>query len=100
MLRWLQPQDQIEEWQVQSGLRMLLCDGACSQAMGAFTGGAVLVAFAVLLGASNLVIGLLAAVGPLTQILQIPAVFLVDRTGVRKVLVVLSSLLSLPIDLL
>ena len=94
MLRWLQPQDQIEERQVQSGLRMLLCDGACSQAMGAFTGGAVLVAFAVLLGASNLVIGLLAAVGPLTQILQIPAVFLVDRTGMRKVLVVLSSLLS------
>lgn len=94
MLRLLQPQDQIEDGQVQSGLRMLLYDGACSQAMGALTGGAVLVAFAVLLGASNLVIGLLAAVGPLTQLLQIPAVYLVDRTRLRKVLVVLSSLLS------
>ena len=62
--------------------------------MGAFTGGAFLVAFALLLGASNFVIGLLAAVGPLTQILQIPAIFLVDRTGLRKALVVLNSLFS------
>ena len=81
MIQWLRPHDQIDEQQVHTGLRMLVCDGACSQAMGAFTGGAVLVAFAVLLGASNLVIGLLAAVGPLTQILQIPTVLLVDRTG-------------------
>jgi MFS family permease len=94
MLKWLQPQDRIDEREVHDGLRMLVYDGVCSQAMGTLTGGAVLVAFAVLLGASNLVIGLLAAVGPLTQILQIPAVFLVDRTGLRKGLVVLSSFLS------
>ena len=94
VLKWLQPQDRLAEQDVNSGLRMLLYDGVCSQAMGTLTGGAVLVAFAVLLGASNLVIGLLAAVGPLTQLLQIPTVFLVDRTGLRKALVVLSSFLS------
>ena len=94
MFKWLQPQDRLAEQDVDSGLRMLLYDGACSQAMGALTGGAVLVAFAVLLGASNLVIGLLAAVGPLTQLLQIPTVLLVDRTGLRKAMVVLSSFLS------
>jgi len=94
MMRWLHPSEKIEQHEVSSGLQMLLYDGICSQAMGALTGGAVLVAFAVLLEASNVVIGLIAAVGPLTQILQIPAVFLVDRTGLRKALVVLSSLLS------
>jgi len=40
--------------------------------MGILTGGAFLVAFAVKLGASNLVIGLLAAIGPLSQLLQLP----------------------------
>jgi MFS family permease len=73
---------------------MLLRDGVCSQAMGVFTGGAFLVAFALLLGASNTVIGLLAAIGPLTQVLQIPAIFLVERIALRKFLVVTSSFLS------
>ena len=93
-MKWLLPQEQVEEHELNSGLKMLLYDGVCSQAMGALTGGAVLVAFAVMLGASNLVVGLLAAIGPLTQILQIPAVLLVDKTCLRKVLVVGSSLLS------
>lgn len=73
---------------------MLVLDGVCSQTMGVFTGGAFLVAFALLLGASNTVIGLLAAIGPLTQILQIPTIFLVERVALRKVLVVTSSFLS------
>ncbi len=94
MLQALRPKDQLDESEVQGGLRLLLYDGVCSQVMGAFTGGAFLVAFALLLGASNTVIGLLAAIGPFTQILQIPAIFLVDRTGLRKALVVISSFLS------
>ncbi len=88
------PKERIDESEVQSGLRALLYDGVCSQVMGAFTGGAFLVAFALQLGASNVVIGLLAAVGPLTQILQISAIFVVDRTGLRKALVVLNSFFS------
>ena len=94
MIRRLRPQEQINETELQGGLRALLYDGVFAQVMGTFTGGAFLVTFALLLGASNVVIGLLAAVGPLTQILQIPAIFLVDKTGLRKVLVVLNSLLS------
>jgi hypothetical protein len=86
--------DRVGESDVQQGLRSLLYDGVCSQMMGTFTGGAFLVAFALLLGASNTVIGLLAAVGPLTQLLQVPAIYLVDRTALRKVLVVVSSFLS------
>ena len=94
MIRRLRPQEQINEAELQGGLRALLYDGVFAQVMGSFTGGAFLVAFALSLGASNVVIGLLAAVGPLTQILQIPAIFLVDKTGLRKTLVVLNSLLS------
>lgn len=90
----LRPQEKVDEHEIKQGLRALLFDGVCSQTMGVFTGGAFLVAFALLLGASNVVIGLLAAVGPLTQILQIPAIFLVDRTGLRKALVVINSFLS------
>ena len=90
----LSPTDNVEERDMQCGLRSLLYDGICSQIMGVLTGGAFLVAFALLLGASNFVIGLFAAVGPFTQILQIPSVYLVDRLRRRKAIVVISSILS------
>jgi MFS family permease len=73
---------------------MLLFDGVCSQIMGVLTGGAFLVAFALMLGASNAFIGLIAAVGPLTQLLQIPAIYVVDRLRRRKLIVVVSSFSS------
>ncbi len=94
MFSTLKPKESVSETEVRHGLQMLLYDGVCSQVMGVVTGGAFLVAFALLLGASNLIIGLLAAVGPLTQILQIPAIFLVDKIALRKLLVVGSSFLS------
>lgn len=84
----LAPQETIDEAALARGLRLVVSDGVCSQIMGVLTGGAFLAAFALLLGASNTVIGLLAAVGPLSQILQIPAVALVDRVRLRKALVV------------
>ncbi|MBN1585939.1 MAG: MFS transporter [Candidatus Omnitrophica bacterium] len=93
-LHRLKPQAEISEGDVQQGLRMVLFDGICSQIMGVLTGGAFLVAFALLLGASNKVIGLIAAAGPLTQLLQIPAIYLVERSRMRKLLVVAASFLS------
>ena len=92
MFSTFQPVDCVDEPEQQRGLRALLYDGMCSQVMGVFTGGAFLVGFAVLLGASNTVIGLFAAVGPFTQILQIPSIFLVERVRMRKAMVVISSL--------
>ncbi len=94
MIGLLRPKEHVNNEEMQRGLRMLLFDGVCSQIMGVFTGGAFLVAFALLLGASNKIIGLLAAVGPLTQVLQIPAIFVVDRVALRKALVVISSFFS------
>ncbi|MEO1237021.1 MAG: MFS transporter [Planctomycetota bacterium] len=88
MLRFLRPTDGVDEAQTRRGLRALMGDGVCSQTMGVLTGGAFLVALALQLGASNATIGLLAAIGPATQVLQIPAVFVVDRLRRRKLLVV------------
>ncbi|HQO35845.1 MAG TPA: MFS transporter, partial [bacterium] len=59
--------------------------------MGSLTGGAFLIAYALLLGASNTVVGLISAVSPLTQILQIPSIFLVEKTQRRKALSVTAS---------
>lgn len=93
-LAWLEPTDGLDDHARERGLRYLQLDGVSSQVMGALTGGALLVAFALLLGASNTVIGLIAAVGPLTQLLQIPAIALVERLRRRKLLVVLSLLVA------
>ena len=82
-------QSEIDGPQLERGLKMLVYDGICSQVMGVLTGGAFLVAFALELGASNFVVGSFAAIMPLCQLLQIPGIFLVEKTGHRKALVVL-----------
>jgi hypothetical protein len=46
MIGMLRPKDRIDESEVHSGLQALLYDGVCSQVMGALTGGAFFVAFA------------------------------------------------------
>jgi len=87
-------QETLTDEQVQSGLRYVIRDGIASQAMGILTGGAFLVAFAVKLGASNFVIGLLAAIGPLAQLLQLPSILLVEKMRNRRAIVVVAAGLS------
>jgi len=70
--------------EIQSGLRAVIKDGLASQAMGTLTGGVFLVAFALKLGASNTTIGLLAAIPPLAQLIQIPSIYLVEKYRVRR----------------
>ena len=74
------------------GLRLLVYDGMCSQVMLILTTGSFLVAFALLLGASNRTIGLIAAVGPLAQILQIPSIYLIHWVKRRRAVTVLTAL--------
>jgi MFS family permease len=88
------PNASISEAELSGGLRKLIYEGIFAQIMGTFTGGAFLVAFALSLGASNLSVGLIAAIGPLTQILQIPTIHLVEKTGNRKLLVIFNYLYS------
>lgn len=73
---------------------MVLRDGVFTQIMSSLTGGAFLAAFALLLGASNFAIGLIAALQSLTQVLQIPAIYLVEATRNRKALMVASLTIS------
>ena len=83
--------DTLTEAEVQSGLRAVIRDGLASQAMLTLTGGVFLVAFALKLGASNLVIGLLAAIPPLAQLIQIPSIFLVEKIRNRRAISVYAS---------
>lgn len=91
---WIRPLDKLDETHVDRGLRMLLFDGVFGQAMLILSTGAFLVGYALELGASNKIIGLLAAVGPVAQALQIPAIFLVERLRLRKAIFVASAALS------
>nr|NIN01452.1 MFS transporter [candidate division Zixibacteria bacterium] len=83
--------DTLTEEEVQSGLKALTRDGLASTSMATLTGGAFLVAFALKLGASNLVIGLLAAIPPLAQLIQIPSIYLVEKVRNRRVISVFAS---------
>ncbi len=64
--------------------RLILYDALASEAMGTLTAGVFLAGFLVTLGASNLAIGLLAAVPFSVQFLQLPAVILVERLRTRR----------------
>src|ERR1700733_4938894 len=64
--------------------RLILYDALASEAMGTLTTGVFLAGFMVNLGASNLAIGVLAAVPFAVQFLQLPAVILVERLRPRR----------------
>lgn len=83
--------DTLTEEEVQSGLRAVIRGGMASTSMATLTGGPFLVAFALKLGASNLVIGLLAAIPPLAQLLQIPSIYLVERIRNRRAISMTAS---------
>ncbi len=61
------------------GLTALLFNGICGFTWDALTTGAFLVGFAVAAGADNFTIGLLTAIPLLAQVLQVPAVLLLER---------------------
>jgi len=86
--------DSLTDEQLRHGLGCVLKDGIASQAMGILTGGAFLVAFALKLGASNFVIGLLAAIGPLSQLIQLPSILLVERIRNRRAITVAAAALA------
>jgi MFS family permease len=72
--------------------------------VGTLTTGVILVGYALELGANNAVVGLLAAVPLLFQLVQLPAIFLVEKIRRRRVIavasLVLARLLLVPMALL
>ncbi|MEW6378565.1 MAG: MFS transporter [bacterium] len=86
--------DTLTEEEVRTGLRAVVLEGLTSQAVGTLTGGVFLIAFALKLGASNMMVGFLAAVLPLAQLLQIPSVYLVEKYRNRRAITVYSLILN------
>ena len=86
--------DNLTEEDVQHGMRAVIRDGMASTAMGTFTGGVFLTAYALKLGASNYIIGLLAAIAPLMTLVQIPSIYLIEKVKNRKAVVVSASFAS------
>jgi hypothetical protein len=70
----LNPKETLSEDDVTKGLSFIIRDGLATQAMVTLTSGIFLVAFGLQLGASNTVIGLLAAIPPLAELIQMPAI--------------------------
>ena len=96
----LRPQQAISPEERDRGLRFLLVDAAFATAIGALNSGVVLLALALHIGANNVQIGLLAAIPLLTQMLQAPAITLVERVRRRRLIAVacvFGARLSLPI---
>ncbi len=91
---WFKTQSSFSETETEFALKYIIGDGVASQVMNILTGGAFLVAFAVNLGASNFVIGLLAAIGPLAQLLQLPSILLVEKVRNRRLIVVVAATLN------
>lgn len=78
----LQPKKELNDQEVQEGLKMVIGDGLAAEAMTVLTGGAFLVAMALLMGANNFQIGLLAALPTFTNFFQLLSIWLVRRYNV------------------
>jgi MFS family permease len=79
---------------VQRGLRLSIVEGALSNIHITICGGAFLTGFALLLGASDFELGLIAALPFVGQLFQFLGAYLEERLGERRRLTVLSAGLS------
>ncbi len=85
------PTPTLSRKQIESGLSYVTKDGLFTEAMVAFTGGTFLVAMAMQMGASNLQIGLLAAMPTLANIFQLLSIRLVQKYNNRRGISVICS---------
>src|SRR3954452_24570288 len=74
---------------VERGKALLVRDAAWASLVGALYGGVILVGFALELGASPFIIGLLAAIPFLAQLGQLPAIVLIERVRERRKIAVI-----------
>ena len=77
-------ENQLSAEDSEKGLQNMVKQGAFAQVKNTFTESVFLVGFALFLGAPNTVIGILAAIPSITQLLQIPAVLLIDKFKNRR----------------
>ncbi len=90
----MNPKETLSEDDISKGLSYIIKDGLATQAMVTLTSGIFLVAFGLQLGASNTVIGLLAAIPPLAELIQMPAISVVENVRNRRLICVGASIVA------
>ena len=93
-MRLASTQAEITPSQMDRGMQRLMHDAAFATVVGTLNSGVVLVAYALMLGASSTVIGVLAAIPFLTQLLQAPAVVLLERLRSRRLVAIVSLFIA------
>ena len=86
--KFFRPESSLTKKQVNRGLRWLTVESAATMGFGSITGSGILASFALLLGANNLQIGVLAALPFMTVPVQILTVALVERFRRRKLIAI------------
>ncbi len=92
----LAPDDNLTRRQALLGLPWLTRNGLAAQVMEVLTIGPFLVAYALIFNASNLVIGVLAALPFLAQLTQLAAIVLIEKTRARRLTSVVFAAASRP----
>jgi MFS family permease len=90
----LRPSKELTEQQVESGLKLVINDGLAAEAMTALTGGTFLVAMALMMGASNFQIGILAALPTFTNLFQLLSIWLVRKYNNRRAIAVICAIFA------
>ena len=80
----LRPVPSVTGAELAAAERSLVADTAWASLTGAWSGGVVLAAFAIALGAGPFTIGLLAAIPVIAQVAQLPTIALIERVRERK----------------
>src|SRR4051812_40904476 len=85
----LRPDPQVDAEALSRGKSAMVQDAAWASLVGALYGGVILVGFALELGASPFVIGVIGAVPFLAQLGQLPAIALIERLRERRKIAVI-----------
>ena len=87
-MRLFLPKPTLTEQETAAGMKWLTWEGAASMGFGSIAGSGFLAAYALLMGANNFQIGVLAALPFLVQPTQILVITLVERLKTRKLIAV------------
>jgi len=88
------PKDKLTEAEIQRGLTYVIWDGVAAEVMTSFTGGAFLVSMALLMGANNVQIGIMASLPMFTNLSQLISIWLVRKYNNRRAIAVLCAYLA------
>src|SRR5258706_2465885 len=87
----LSPDTAVTPADVERGKRALIAEAGWASLTGSLYGGVILIGFALDLGAGPFLIGVLAAIPFLAQIVQLPAIALVERVRKPRQITVLAA---------